>query len=340
MDQDVWILAEQAGGGIEPVSFELCRWGRTVADGLGVNLAAVVLGDGLSDGELQRLVRRGADRVYCAEHPGLARFLPEPFQRVLIDLIERERPEILLAAATTSGRTLMPYVAAKLEVGLTADCTELAIEAGTGQLLQTRPAIGGNIMATIRSSQRRPQMATVRPHAVTPAPDDPGRTGRIIRSRPADDLVASRIVFEQVLTGSDAAVNLKDAEIVVSAGRGIGTDKNLSLVRDLAAELGADVGASREVIDRGWLAYPHQVGLSGKTIRPRLYVALGISGAIQHLAGMQTSERILAVNADENAPIFQVADLGVVGDLFRIVPALINRLRERRAAAGQERRNA
>jgi electron transfer flavoprotein alpha subunit len=323
----VLFLAEQSRGGIEPVSFELCRWGRALADELGGQLAAVVMGEPFAEDELQSLIRRGADHVHAIEHRALARFLPEPAQRALVDLVERERPEVLLAAATTTGRTLMPYAAARLAVGLTADCTELTIDPENGDLLQTRPAIGGNILATIRSSRRRPQMATVRPHAIAPAPDDPRRTGAISRWRPSDDLMTSRVTCEDLFQQADAGANLRDAQVVVSAGRGIGTERNLGLVRDLAAALGAAVGASREVVDRGWLPYPHQVGLSGKTIRPRLYVALGISGAIQHLAGMQTAERILAVNIDEHAPIFQVADLGIVGDLFQIVPALIERLK-------------
>ena len=328
MQNGVWILGEQTGGRIDPVSFELCRWGRGLADDLAADLCAVVLADALSDAELAPLFHHGVDRVYCAEHPGLARFLPEPFQRVLVDLIRRERPEIVLAAATTTGRTIMPYVAAKLRVGLTADCTGLAIEPGTGHLLQTRPAIGGNIMATIQSAEHRPQMATVRPHALAPLPADPGRTGEIVRIRPTDEQAASRIVFERALTHPGESVGLKDAEAVVAAGRGVGKAENVALVRELAEALGAALGASREVVDRGWLPYPHQVGLSGKTIRPRLYVAVGISGQIQHLAGMQTSESILAICNDEDAPIFHVADLGVVGDLFQIVPALIERLRE------------
>ena len=330
MSSDVWILAEQADGALAPVSFELCGWGRGLADALGARLCAVALAERLSDDELAKLFRHGADRVYCAEHPALARFLPEPFQRVLIQLIRKEQPDIVLAAATSTGRTLMPYAAAKLEVGLTADCTQLAIEDGTGHLLQTRPAIGGNILATIKSADRRPQMATVRPHSAAPPPEQPGRRGEIIRIRPTDEQVASRVVFEEAIGNADQGLNLKDADVVVSAGRGVKKAENVALVRELADELGAALGASREVVDRGWLSYPHQVGLSGKTIRPKLYVAVGISGQIQHLAGMQTSEQIVAICNDADAPIFQVADLGVVGDLFQIVPALIDRLRERK----------
>jgi len=329
MADDVWILAEQCGGRLLPVSFELCRWGRGVADALGVRLAAVVLGAELSDGELDQLVRRGADCVYCAEHRALERFRPEPFQRVLMDLIRRERPDVVLAAATSTGRTLMPYMAARLEVGLTADCTELSIEEESGHLLQTRPAIGGNIMATIKSDRRRPQMATVRPHSVAPAAEEEGRAGEIVRLKPSEEQVASRVLIESVQSSADEGASLKDADVVVSVGRGIKKAENIGLVRELADQLGAALGASREVVDRGWLPYPHQVGLSGKTIRPRLYLAVGVSGAIQHLAGMQTAETIIAINSDPDAPIFQVADLAVVGDLFRIVPGLIEQLRRR-----------
>lgn len=328
MDEGVWILAEQSKGRIRPVSFELCRWGRGLADDLGCPLSAVLPAGEMPRERARALIHRGADRVYLARHPALERFLPEPYARVLVDLVRKEQPQILLTAATSTGRTLMPYVAAELETGLTADCTGLSIEEGTGHLLQTRPAIGGNIMATIKCAEKRPQMATVRPHSIPMPPADPGREGEIVTLEPTDEQVASRIRIEKAHEDAEREINLKDADVVVSVGRGVGREEEVELVRRLAEELDAALGASREVVDRGWLSYPHQVGLSGKTIRPTLYVAVGISGAIQHLAGMQTADCIVAINKDPDAPIFQVADLGVVGDLFDIVPPLIDKLRQ------------
>ncbi len=329
-ENGVWIFAEQTGGRPARITFELLGWGRGLADRRGVPLTAVVFAERFDDETAQGLVACGADHVLAVEDPALAYFRVRPYAACLTALIRKRRPEILLAGATTLGRTLLPYVAARVRAGLTADCTGLDIDPETGGLLQTRPAIGGNILATIVTPEARPQMATVRPHSRPPAPAVPGRSGRIERVSPAPARWAApceRIDFTPIGEGP----GIQDAEIVVAAGRGIGKAENLKLVRELADLLGAAVGASRDVVDRGWLGYPHQVGLSGKTISPRLYLALGVSGAIQHLAGIQTAEHIVAVNQDPEAQIFQVAELGVVGDLFEVVPALIRRLRARRA---------
>ena len=324
----IWILAEQERGRVLPVSHELLARARGLADKLARPLTAAILGDRLADREIESLIQHGADAVLAVESPRLARFLVEPCAAALSGAIREYRPDILLAGATSTGRTLMPYVAAKLGAGLTADCTELDIDPDTGDLLQTRPAIGGNIMATIRTPTRRPQMATIRPHSNPPLPPDASRAGRIFRVAAPADLPAGRVRHLESIPATDAHP-LQEAERVVSVGRGIRKGDNVGLARELADALDAALGASREVVDRGWLDYPHQVGLSGKTVVPRLYVAAGISGAIQHLAGMQTAEHIIAINTDPDARIFQVADLGIEGDLFEILPVLTRKLREK-----------
>jgi electron transfer flavoprotein alpha subunit len=244
----------------------------------------------------------------------------------MLDLIKKYEPEIILAAATTTGRTLMPYVAMTADAGLTADCTELDIEKKSGLLLQTRPAIGGNIMATIKCPEHRPQMSTIRPKSTPEAPRQEGRSGEIIRLNAPAEVGKSRICYEGFEPDIEE-MNLQDAECIVVVGRGIKKAENIKLAREFADLLGAALGATREVIDRGWLSYPHQIGLSGKTVTPKLYVGLGVSGAIQHLAGMQTSECIIAVNKDPDAQIFQVADFGIVGDIFEVLPVLIEKLK-------------
>ncbi len=322
----VWTLAETDGGRVARVAYELLTRGRLLADKRGTELTAVVLGYEVDDGDLAQLIQRGADTVLLAEAPELRHFLVEPWAACLTYLIRTHRPEIIIAGATTTGRTLMPYVAVKVHAGLTADCTGLDIEDGSGNLLQTRPAIGGNIMATIKTPTARPQMATVRPRSTRPPEPDPHRQGRIVRAEVPADL-PSRVRREEFLPAEDTHA-LGEADVVVSAGRGIKKGENLPAVTELAEALDAALGASRDVVDRGWLAYPHQVGLSGKTVSPRLYVACGISGAIQHLAGMQTAEHIIAINSDPEAQIFRVADIGIVGDLFEVLPVLARRIRE------------
>ena len=317
----IWILAEQKNGQLNEVSFELLNWATSLAEKKQQSLTALVFGDQLSDAELQKLIQRGADRVLHISAAQLAVFQPEPFSACLMERINCEKPEILIAAATTTGRTLLPYVAGKLRTGLTADCTKLDIEPESGFLLQTRPAAGGNIMATIKTPDCRPQMATVRPHAQKPAPLKPGHLGTIERWNPPEELLQSR-TRRVAFTPSAEERGVQDADLVISAGRGFKKADNLSLVRQLASLLGAAVGASREAVDRGWLPYPAQIGLSGKTVSPKVYIAAGISGAIQHLAGMQTSDTIIAINSDPEAPIFQYSELGICGDLFTILPLL------------------
>jgi electron transfer flavoprotein alpha subunit len=329
-DKGVWILAEQQRGRVQRVAHEMLARGRALADKRGCALTAVAMGSGLRDDDLRELTERGADAVIAMEAPALEHFLVEPYAACLAWLIEQRRPEILLAGATTAGRTLLPYVAVRVDAGLTADCTVLDIDEEIGGLLQTRPAIGGNILATIRTPTHRPQMATVRPHSTQPAPREPGRTGEIERLAAPAELLASRVRRVGFVPAEDEQ-SLQDAEVIVAVGRGIKRAENLPLVRELSDALGAALGATRDVVDRGWLSYPHQIGLSGKTVTPRLYVGVGVSGSVQHLAGMQTAETVIAVNRDADAPIFRVADLGIVGDLFEVVPVLIDRLKAARS---------
>jgi electron transfer flavoprotein alpha subunit len=324
--EGVWILAEQSNGRVQRISHELLTRGRELADKRKARLTAVIFGSAVVEADLRELIDRGADAVVAMEAPELEHFLPEPYAACMLRLIAERRPEIVIAGATSTGRTLMPYVAIKANAGLTADCTVLDIEPDTGNLLQTRPAIGGNIMATIKTPRHRPQMATVRPRSTRPAPAQAGRRGTIERLAAPKELLASRIRRVDFVRNPEEH-GLADADTVVVVGRGIKRAENVEIGRRLAAALGAALGATRDVVDRGWLSYPHQVGLSGKTITPKLYVGLGVSGSIQHLAGMQTSETIVAVNTDPEAQIFRVADFGIVGNLFDVAPLLTEKLK-------------
>jgi electron transfer flavoprotein alpha subunit len=321
----VWIVAEQREGRVTQIGHELLTRAVTLAKKLRTGCSAMVFGNSIPDEDLRGLIDRGADRVVAMEHPGLEHFLLEPYASCMVEIIEKYKPAVIIAGATTTGRTLLPYVAVKVHAGLTADCTELDIEEDTGNLLQTRPAIGGNILATIKTPEHRPQMATVRPRSTRPAEPMEGREGDIIRLAPSTEPVG-RIQRVDFIKNEDEQ-NLQETEVVVAAGRGMKKGENLSMVYDLADALGGAVGGSRDVVDRGWLSYPHQVGLSGTTVTPKLYVAAGISGAIQHLAGMQTSENIVAINTDPEAQIFRVAEIGVVGDAIEFIPLLTERIR-------------
>lgn len=326
----VWVYAEHRHGRTAPVAFELLGAGRKLADERGVKLAAVLIGAGLA-GQAEELVAAGADIVYRVDDPALAHFTDDAYGNVLTDLIREHRPEIVLAGATAIGRSFIPRVATSLATGLTADCTDLAIRAEDGALLQTRPAFGGNIMATIVCPHTRPQIATVRPMVMKPLARDAARQGAIVEVKPAAERLKSRVrVIESVVEEQDQ-VNLNEADVVVAGGRGLDDAKGFAQIRELAEVLGGAVAASRAAVDSGWIGYPHQVGQTGKTVAPKLYIACGISGAIQHLVGMQSSDTIIAINKDPNAPIFDVATYGVVGDLFEIVPKLTERMRERNA---------
>ena len=317
----IWILAEQHAGKIQRISFELLTRGLKLKEKRNCELSAVIFGENLADEELQSLLDCGADKVIVMKSPLFAHFLVEPWATAMYSLIKEERPEIIIAGATSTGRTLMPYVAMKVRCGLTADCTELDIEPDTNNLLQTRPAIGGNIMATIKTPDLRPQIATIRPHSTKPAIPARSGKGEIIR-KSADANLSPGSIKRTGFIPNEEELSIQDADCVVVIGRGIKKAENIQLIRDFANSLNAALGASREVIDRGWLTYSHQIGLSGKTISPKLYIGIGVSGAIQHLAGMQTAEKIVAINTDPDAQIFKVADFGIVGDLFEVIPSL------------------
>lgn len=333
--KDIWTLAEVKNGRLHDVSFELLAWGKGLAQARGSKLCSVVLCDEISDEELSRLFTHGADTVYVMKDPGLTHFLVEPHAKALVHLIETYQPEVFLASATTTGRTLMPYVAVKVHAGLTADCTGLEIDPETGNLLQTRPAIGGNIMATIKTPEARPQMSTVRPKSTRPLPAVESRTGEIIQVDAPEGLAASRMRFEKFVPDAAEEAPIEESDVIVSGGYGMQNSANFEWLARLADCLDGAVGVSRAAVERGWKPYPRQVGLSGKTVAPKLYIACGISGAVQHLAGMQTSENIIGINIDPAAQIFQVADLGIVGDLFSVLPALVFKLENRREAQAQ-----
>jgi electron transfer flavoprotein alpha subunit len=326
----VWTLAEQYDGKLRAVSFELLGRGRSLADKLGGKLTSVLIGDGVSDSGLESLIRQGADAVYAVQSPELKYFVCETYGRILEKLIREYEPAVFLAAATSMGRTLMPYTAVKIPTGLTADCTELDIEEGTGNLLQTRPAIGGNIMATIKTPDHRPQMATVRPKSSRPLPADDSRRGEILHIPLDKELIDQRTQVRGYRREESDTLGLDEADIVVAGGRGLKKGENFNLVHSLARQLGGAVGASRDAVDRGWISYPHQVGLSGKTVSPKIYVGVGISGAIQHLAGIKTSETIVSINSDPEATLHKIADLAIVGDAFQVIPEIQKRLDEKR----------
>ncbi len=321
----VWVFAEQRDGVIAGVSFELLGAGRRLADKLGTDLSAVLFGPTTAGAD--ELIRWGADRVYHCEDELFRNFNDEPYAALLSELIGQHKPEIVLAGATPIGRSFIPRVAARLRTGLTADCTSLDIDGDSRNLLQVRPAFGGNIMATILCPETRPQMATVRPRVMKRADHDPSRRGEIIRVTAAGIRSRTRVV-ETVKEVSELAVNLQEANIIVSGGRGVGGEKGFQMLYELADALGASVGASRAAVDEGWIPYRHQVGQTGKTVGPRIYFACGISGAVQHLVGMQSSDIIIAINKNPEAPIFDVATYGIVGDLFEIIPLLTKRIRE------------
>jgi electron transfer flavoprotein alpha subunit len=319
--KDVWVFVEQAEGHIESVTFELLGEGRRLANELGMNLCAVLLGHNV--GALApKLIARGADTVYIVDRPELAYFKDEPYAAALIDLVNRRKPNVFLCGATTVGRSLVSRVAVSTKAGLTADCTGLAIDAETKNLLQTRPAFGGNIMATIITPNHRPQMATVRHKVMKEAAEDGSRAGKTVIEEIAAQILRSRTDRLSFTAEKESTVNLAEANIIVSGGRGLQKPENFAVLRELAEVLGAGVGASRAAVDSNWIAYSHQVGQTGKTVCPKIYIACGISGQIQHLAGMASSEIIVAINKDPDAPIFKVATYGIVGDLLKVVPAL------------------
>ncbi|HEY8462794.1 MAG TPA: electron transfer flavoprotein subunit alpha [Bacillota bacterium] len=323
----VWVFAEQRGGRLANVALELLGEGRKLADTLQEPLVALLLGKGIT-AEAQKLIAYGADKVLVADAPQLEYFLEDPYTQLIVELVMAEKPNIVLLGATAIGRSLAPKVAARLETGLTADCTGLAVDPDTKNLLQTRPAFGGNLMATILCPNHRPQMATVRPKVFKALQADPSRSGEIVKVELSQKKWDLRAKILEVVNEVGNTVNLEEANIIVSGGRGLCDPKNFALVQELAAVLGGAVGASRAAVDAGWIPYSHQVGQTGKTVGPKVYFACGIHGAIQHLAGMQSSDIIIAINKNPDAPIFKIATFGIVGDVREILPLLIKEFKK------------
>ncbi len=325
--KDVWVFAEQHDGIIQSITFELLGEGRKLADALGMKLCAVLLGHNI-ESKASELISRGADTVYLADRPELFHFQDESYAAVLVDMVQRHKPSIFLCGASTIGRSMVSRVAVKVKAGLTADCTALAIDPNSRNLLQTRPAFGGNIMATIETPNARPQMATVRHKVMKEAEIDPHRKGRVSMETIADVLLKTKAHRLKFAPEVETTMNIAEANIIVSGGRGLQAPENFSLLRALAETLGAGVGASRAAVDANWIPYSHQVGQTGKTVCPKIYIAVGISGQIQHLAGMQSADIIIAINKDPDAPIFKMATYGIVGDLFTVVPMLTSEFRK------------
>ena len=321
----VMVFAEQREGELSSVSLELLGIGRRLCDDLATELSAVLLG--ADETQARELIKWGADVVYLCSDPELRKFNDDPYAEVLSKLIEEHKPSIVLSGATPIGRSFIPRVAARLRTGLTADCTTLEIDKETKNLIQIRPAFGGNIMAAILCPDYRPQMATVRPRVMKKGKYNESAEGEIVNVQ-VDGLTSRTKVIDTVKEVSDVVVNLHEADVIVAGGRGVGNSEGFKLLEELAGVLEGAVGASRAAIDEGWIAYSHQVGQTGKTVCPKLYIACGISGAVQHLVGMQSSDIIIAINKNPEAPIFDVATYGLVGDLYEILPLLIKKIKE------------
>jgi electron transfer flavoprotein alpha subunit len=324
----IWVIAELHDGKLADVSLELLGEASRLAADLGTDVSVAIGGESV-EALVPTAAAHGADRAYIVEHEVLSQYRTGPFSDVLTGLINTHKPEIVLFGATPMGRDLASRIAARIGAGLTADCTGLDIDPETKLLRQTRPAFGGNIMATILCKQARPQMSTVRPRVMKKIPPRENAQCEIVRTEVNlnEKAVLTKII-EVIQEEGGSKVNLQDAEIIVSGGRGIKKAENFALIRELADALGGVVGASRATVDAGWIPAYHQVGQTGKTVQPKLYVACGISGAVQHLAGMSSSDTIVAINSDPDAPIFKVAHYGIVGDLFEVIPELVKALKE------------
>ncbi len=327
----VWVYIEQVNGLIRNVSHELLGEGRKLADTMGQELAAVLIGQDVA-GLTKEIFASGADKIYLVEGPEFKHYSTDGYTITFTDLINTYRPSVILMGATNDGRDLGPRVACRVGTGLTADCTNLDIDEATGLVAWTRPAFGGNIMATILCPDHRPQMGTIRPKVFKRPDQDFSRTGAVVqvtsKVHPGD--IRTKLI--EVIQGSTVACNLEEAEFIVSGGRGICKPENFKLIEELAAVLGGAVGASRAAVDAGWIPALNQVGQTGKTVGPKVYIACGISGAIQHLAGMSSSDIVIAINKDPDAPIFKMADYGIVGDVLEVIPALIAEFKKIKAA--------
>ncbi len=331
----ILVFIEQRDNEVQKVSMELLGKGRELADTLGVKVTAAVLGYGIENLS-DSLIAHGADRVVMVDHELLKLYVTEPYTKALYSVVQAEKPEIVLFGATSIGRDLAPKVSARVHTGLTADCTSLDIEEETRNLLMTRPAFGGNIMATIICPDFRPQMSTVRPGVMQKLAADHSRVGEVIKHDA--NLVPSDMNIEvlEYVKETKAKANIEEAGILISAGRGVGSKENIAPLYDLSEVVGGLVSGSRAVIDSGWLDKDRQVGQTGKTVRPEVYFACGISGAIQHIAGMEESELIIAINKNPEAPIFEVADLGIVGDVAKVVPLVTELVKKVKAEQNEK----
>lgn len=323
--KNIFVFAEQRDGIIQSVALELLGKAKELAAALNEKVIAVLPGYGVKD-QAQMLIEYGADQVISIEDPQLKDYLTEQYAQAIYQAVQTYRPSILLIGATTIGRDLGPRLSARMNTGLTADCTRLEISE-EGELMMTRPAFGGNLMATIMCTEHRPQMSTVRPGVMQKAVREEGRKGEIIDMVPEFDKSKFRVRLLENVKEDKGMIDITEAKILISGGRGVGSKEGFEKLQEMADLLGAEVSASRAVVDSGIISHDRQVGQTGKTVRPDLYFALGISGAIQHLAGMEESDYIVAINKDKFAPIFKVADLGIVGDVSKIIPMLTERLR-------------
>ncbi len=321
----VWVFAEQRDGKIMPVVIELLGEGKKLAAEVGCELCAVLCGEGI-EGLADELFAYGADKVYVADDPELSTYRTDAYTKVIYEAIEEYKPEIVLLGATHIGRDLGPCLAVKANTGLTADCTRLEIDPEDKKIKQTRPAFGGNLMATIVCPNHRPQMSTVRPGVMEKAAYEEGRKGEVIHLNVEFKEGDIRTKVVEIVKSMKDAVSLTDAEIIVSGGMGLGKPEGFELLKQLADKLGGVIASSRAAVDAGWIDHAYQVGQTGTTVKPKIYFACGISGAIQHAAGMQNSEQIIAINTNENAPIFEIADYGIVGDLYKVIPAIMEEL--------------
>ncbi len=322
----VMIFAEQRRGKIQKVSFELLGAGRKIADILNEKLIAVLIGSDISKNHCDMLAAYGADKIIVIDHPSLAQYINEPFTKALTIALETQRPSIVFYGATTIGRDLAPRVSARVKTGLTADCTGLEIDETSKNLLMTRPAFGGNIMATIICPNHRPQMATVRPGVMRQLNPDPSKKAEVINLKVEITKEDMNVEIVQEVIQKEEKKSIEEACVLVSGGRGIGSSKNFKELEGLADLLGGQVSASRAVVDAGWVSQESQVGQTGKTVRPDLYLACGISGMIQHVAGMEESGFVIAINKNKDAPIFDYADLGIVTDVNKLIVALKDEL--------------
>ncbi|NOH16510.1 electron transfer flavoprotein subunit alpha/FixB family protein [Clostridium cochlearium] len=323
--RDVWVFIEQREGRIANVSLELLGEGRKIADKLGVKLKGILLGNKI-EALAKDVVKYGADHVMYVDDKFLDIYSTEVYTRVISEVVNKRKPEIILLGATTIGRDLAPRLAVRLKTGLTADCTSLDIEEETGNLLMTRPAFGGNLMATIVCEKHRPQMSTVRPGVMEKATLDENRSGKVEKINFKLEEEDKKALVIDIIKKKKKEVALEEANIIVSGGRGLGDKEGFKLLKELADKLEGEVGASRGAVDSGWIDSEHQVGQTGKAVRPKLYIACGISGAVQHLAGMKESDCIVAINKDKDSPIFQIAHYGIVGDLYEVIPFIIKTL--------------